>query len=117
MLDDNVAQTLAIIIPILASMLVVSYALTKRLDAFADHLSKRIDRLGDRTGSSVEGIHAGSTTEFVGIRRDLTRVREDLAEVKGKVDLMAAIVAKSENERMAEAIIALETRRASAQGE
>ena len=51
------------------------------------------------------------------VRRDLAKVREDLAEIKGKVDLMAAIITKSENERMAEAIIALETRRASAQGD
>ena len=42
----------------------------------------------------------------------IVKVREDVSEVKGKVDLMVAIATKSENERMAEAIIAMETRRA-----
>lgn len=102
MLDDNVAQTLAIIIPILGAVFGMYYFLTKQINAAERRLNERIDRT-DR--------------ELVEVRRDLTRVREDLAEVKGKVDLMAAIVTKSENERMAEAIIALETRRASAQSE
>ena len=117
MLDDNVAQTLAIIIPILAGLLVVHCVLTKRINTFADRLCKRIDRLGDRICESEGRIHADFNAEFVGIRRDLARVREDLAEIKGKVDLMAAIVTKSENERMAEAIIALETRRTSTPSE
>lgn len=101
-MDDNVAQTLTIIIPILGAIFGLGYFLMKQISAAERRLNERIDRT-DR--------------ELAEVRRDLTRVREDLAEVKGKVDLMAAIVTKSENERMAEAIIALETRRASAQSE
>ncbi len=109
MLDDNVAQTLTIIIPILAAVFGLGYFLMKQISAAESRLNERIDR----TDGDVVKVHE----EVAEVRRDLTKVREDLAEVKGKVDLMAAIVTKSENERMAEAIIALETRRASVQSE
>ena len=102
MLDDNITQTLAIIIPMFFGMFALAYFLMKRINAAERRLNERIDRT-DR--------------ELAEVRRDLARVREDLAEVKGKVDLMAAVVTKSENERIAEAIIALETRRASTQSE
>ncbi len=102
MLDDNVAQILTIIIPILGAIFGLGYFLMKQIGAAERRLNERIDR--------TDG-------DLAKVRRDLARVREDLAEIKGKVDLMAAIVTKSENERMAKAIIALETRRASAQGD
>ena len=109
MLDDNVTQTLAIIIPMLGAIFGLGYFLMKQISAAERRLNERIDR--------TDGELAKVREEVAEVRRDLARVREDLAEVKGKVDLMAAIVTKSENERMAEAIIALETRRASAQAE
>ena len=124
MLDDNVAQTLAIIIPILGSIFGLGYFLMKQISAAEKRLSDRIDLVEKRLDGRIDGVERNTREEFGGIHEefrmvhiDLARVREDLAEVKGKVDLMAAIVTKSENERMAEAIIALETRRASAQGE
>ena len=106
-MDDNVAQTLTIIIPILGAIFGLGYFLMKQINAAERRLNERIDRT-DRELAKVR-------EEVAEVRRDLARVREYLAEVK--VDLMAAIVTKSENERMAEAIIALETRRASAQSE
>ena len=109
MLDDNVAQTLTIIIPILGSIFGMGYFLMKQISAAEKRLNERMDRTDRRID--------GTDREMAEVRRDLAKVREDLAEIKGKVDLMAAIVTKSENERMAEAIIALETRRASAQGD
>lgn len=117
MLDDNITQTLAIIIPILGAVFGMYYFLTKQINAAEKRLSDRIDLLEKRLDGRIDAVERNTREEFVEVRRDLTRVREDLAEVKGKVDLMAAIVTKSENERMAEAIIALETRRASAQSE
>ena len=120
MLDDNVAQTLAIIIPILGAIFGLGYFLLKQISAAEKRLNERIDRLDrriDRVDDRIGGLEKAVRADFVEVRRDLARVREDLAEIRGKVDLMAAIVTKSENERMAEAIIALETRRASAQGE
>ena len=120
MLDDNVAQTLAIIIPILAAMFGLAYFLMKQINASEKRVNERIDRVDnriDRVDNRIDGLEKAVRADFVEVHRDLSRVREDLAEIKGKVDLMAAIVTKSENERRAEAIIALETRRASAQSE
>ena len=117
MLDDNVAQTLAIIIPILAAMFGLAYFQMKQTNAAEKRLNDRIDQVERRLDGRIDGVEKSVREDFVEVRRDLTRVREDLAEIKGKVDLMAAIVTKSENERMAEAIIALETRRTSAPSE
>ena len=131
MLDDNLTQTLAIIIPILAGMLGMFYFWSKQLNAAEDRLNRRIDGVEERLNRRIDGVERNTREEFgrvheefgrvheefSRVHEDIARVREDLAEVKGKVDLMAAIVTKSENERMAEAIIALETRRASAQSE
>ena len=117
MLDDNITQTLAIIIPILGAIFSMYYFLTRQINTAEKQLSDRIDLVEKRLDGRIDGVEKAVREDFVEVRRDLTRVREDLAEVKGKVDLMAAIVTKSENERMAEAIIALETRRTSAQSE
>ena len=127
MLDDNVAQTLAIIIPILGAIFGLGYFLMKQISAAERRLNERIDRLDsridrvddriDRVDDRIDRLEKAVRTDFVEVRRELSGVREDLAEIRGKVDLMAAIVTKSENERMAEAIIALESRRASAQSE
>ena len=124
MLDDNVAQTLAIIIPILGAIFGMYYFLTKQVNAAEKRLGDRMDLVEKRLDGRLDGVERDTREEFGSVHeefrrvhRDLARVREALAEVKGKVDLMAAIVTKSENGRMAEAIIALETRRASAQAE
>ncbi len=131
MLDDNVTQTLTIIVPILAAIFGMAYFLMKQINAAERRLNERIDAVERRLDRRIDEVERSTREEFGkvyeefrrvyeefgNVHEDIARVREDLAEVKGKVDLMAAIVTKSENERMAEAIIALETRRASARSE
>ena len=108
MLDDNLTQTLAIIIPILAGMLGMFYFWSKQLNAAEDRLNRRIDGVEERLNRRIDGVERNTREEFARVyeefgrvheefgrvHEDIARVREDLAEVKGKVDLMAAIVTK-----------------------
>ena len=77
---------------------------------FETRFNERMDRADER----IDSLETRFNERMDRTDEAIVKVREDVSEVKGMVDLMVAIATKSENERMAEAIIAMETRRVEA---
>ncbi len=74
----------------------------------------RLNERFDKTDLDIKTVETRLNERLDRTDEAIVKVREDVAEVKGKMDLMVTIATKTENERMAEAIIAVESGRAAA---